>query len=79
MKKPQTKYAIESDVSIPDQASVRKYPFARMAVGQSFAVTTTERSRVATAASRYGQRHGRAFTVRASRTTPGQVRCWRIA
>jgi hypothetical protein len=54
------------------------YPFAKMAVGDSFAVPPdVKRSAVAVAAMRYGVTHGRKFTVR--QMPDRTYRCWRIA
>jgi hypothetical protein len=63
---------IEKDIPVP-----RKYPFADMAVGDSFAVPSdVHRTTVAISALRYGRKHGMKFVVRmvADRT----FRCWRI-
>lgn len=55
----------------------RKYPFADMAVGDSFALPPDiARTTVSIAAMRYGRKHGMKFVIRmvADRTH----RCWRI-
>lgn len=56
----------------------RKYPFADMAVGDSFAVPPeVHRTTVAIAALRYGRKHDMKFVVR---LTPDRtLRCWRTA
>ena len=56
----------------------QKYPFADMAVGDSFVVPPeVHRSTVSVAANRYGRKHGVKFTVR---LTPDRtLRCWRVA
>jgi hypothetical protein len=53
------------------------YPFAKMEVGDSFAVPSSiRRETVSVAANRYGAKHGMKFTVR---LMPNRsYRCWRI-
>ena len=54
------------------------YPFAKMAVGDSFAVPPdVKRSAVTVAAMRFGRKHGMKFTVR--QMPNRSYRCWRIA
>ena len=69
-------YQIEKTVSIP--ASIGKYPFSEMQVGDSFFVPVGDatRAQVSNAASPWGKKHGRRFTVR---TVDGGCRCWRVA
>lgn len=65
---------IEKGVPIPPKKSEQKYPFNKMAVGDSF---TTNDKRVRAAASAYGKRHGQTFVVR--KDMAGGLRCWRTA
>ena len=55
----------------------KRYPFAEMDVGDSFAVPATiHRTTVAIAALRYSRKHGVKFVVR---LTPDRtLRCWRV-
>jgi hypothetical protein len=53
------------------------YPFAKMAVGDSFAVPSSiRRETVAVAALRYGRKHDMKFVVRLM--PDRSYRCWRI-
>jgi hypothetical protein len=63
---------IEKNVPIP-----RKFPFAGMRVGDSFAVPPdVKRPAVTVAAMRFGRKHGMKFTVR--QVADKTFRCWRI-
>ena len=63
---------IDKNVPLP-----KKYPFAQMAVGDSFLVPLgTSRFAVGQAAKRYGVEHGVKFTVR--QMPDGSFRCWRL-
>ena len=54
-----------------------KYPFAKMKIGDSFAVPPdVKRPAVTVAAMRYGRKHGMRFTVR--QVADKTFRCWRI-
>ena len=55
-----------------------KYPFAMMAIGESFCVRLRHRKRVETATYRYRRNRAnwKAFTVRKISAT--RCRCWRI-
>lgn len=62
---------IESKIPIP-----KKYPFAEMKVGDSFAVPeNVKRPTVSVSAKRFGEKHGMKFVTRLmpDRT----LRCWR--
>lgn len=53
------------------------YPFAKMEIGDSFAIPPTiKRTAVSVAAMRYGDKHGMQFTVR--QMPDRSYRCWRI-
>ena len=65
-------FKIDKDVPPPASSGRTKYPFAKMAVGDSF----TGDSRAAAAASAYSRRTGIKFTTR---TVDGVIRIWRIA
>jgi hypothetical protein len=64
---------VEKNIPIP-----KKYPFAEMAVGDSFGLLPgVKRVSVSVAAKRYGEKLGRVFTIR---TMPDRtLRCWRVA
>lgn len=65
---------IESGVPLPPPRGGRsRYPFAKMAPGDSFFVEADQRH-VAAAASEYGKAHGWRF---ATRKVAGGTRCWR--
>ena len=64
---------IDKNIPLP-----KKYPFAQMEVGDSFAVPPkVKRSAVTVAAKRYGVEHGMKFTVR--QMPDKTFRCWRLA
>ena len=64
---------VEKNVPIP-----ARYPFADMAVGDSFALPPEiTRTTVTVAAGRYGEKHDMKFTVR--RMPDKTLRCWRVA
>lgn len=69
---------IERGIKKPSkvQTAFRRYPFDTMQVDESFRVEAPERHRVATAASLYGLRHGKRFSVCKD---GGAFRCWRVA
>ena len=76
-------YQIDHDIPIPaaGQPCDPKYPFADMAVGDSFFVGSGNVIEITTATGRYGIRHGKRFTVRLDfdlKANPG-VRVWRIS
>lgn len=63
---------VDKNIPLP-----RKFPFADMKVGDSFAVPTDiKRPAVTVAAMRYGRKHGMKFTVR--QVADKTFRCWRI-
>lgn len=64
---------VERGIPVPT-----RYPFAEMAVGDSFLVPAhVKRSAVSVSALRYGKANGgKRFTVR--KTQEGALRCWRI-
>lgn len=63
---------VEKNIPVP-----RKYPFADMQVGDSFAVPpSVKRSAVTIAAKRYAHEHGMKFTVR--QMPDKSLRCWRL-
>lgn len=69
-------HKIEKGIPAPYRVRDRaKYPFAEMEVGDSF-LTKEDRTRVSGAASLYGKRHGRRYSV--SMTAEG-LRVWRLA
>lgn len=63
---------VDKDVPLP-----RKYPFDKMAVGDSFAVPPDiRRETVSVAAMRYGRKHKMKFSVRM--VADRSYRCWRM-
>jgi hypothetical protein len=77
-------YEIQSDIPLPRLVCGRdSYPFASMAVGDSFALESNDIKnvqRVRTAASWYGLRNEPVkFAVRRVDPITKQYRCWRIA
>lgn len=54
----------------------RKYPFGDMQIGDSFAVNGDIRTRLVSAASRYGARNNKKFSIRKDGDA---FRCWRIS
>jgi len=65
-------HVIERDVAPPPP--LQRYPFSDMKIGDSF-LTRQPRNRVAAAASDYGKRHSKQFSVRRDGE---QLRVWRI-
>ena len=66
------KAKIDSNIPLPT-----KWPFAKMKVGDSFAVPDdVKRQAIAVAAMRYGIKNDMKFTIR--KTLEGNLRCWRI-
>jgi hypothetical protein len=64
---------VEKNVPLPS-----KYPFAKMAIGDSFAVPADKkRTSVSVAAKRFAAKHGAKFTVR--QMPDRTLRCWRVA
>lgn len=69
------KYKIEKNIETP--ASVgNKYPFGEMEVGDSFKFPKSEIYKIRTAASFYGKRKNKKFTVR--KINNEEFRVWRI-
>ncbi len=68
-------YKIEKGIAIPNRSSLGSYPFAGMAVGDSFAVPIAKKSKAVSAAHHWGKDHEKKFT---SRSTKSQVRIWRV-
>lgn len=74
-------FKVENSVELPmakGGAAGRRYPFAGMAVGESFCIEAEARKNVASAASRHKSRHpGMDFSTRLQ--DDGTVRVWRTA
>jgi hypothetical protein len=63
---------VQKNIPLP-----RKWPFADMKVGDSFAMPAdVKRVAVSVAAMRYGRKHGMKFTIR--QIADKTFRCWRI-
>ncbi len=72
-------FPIEKSVKMPviTRGAVTKYPFAAMAVGDSFAVTVSDKAaRQAAYQWRVTHDKSRRFSVQ---KTPDGYRCWRVA
>ena len=71
-----SEFKIDKDVPIPEGAGKKsyKYPFSEMEVGDSF-FTDVLREKLYPAASYYGKRNGKKFSIR---KMEGGYRVWRI-
>jgi len=72
-------YKIENHVPAPElkKGPEPKYPFGKMAVGESvFLMDFSDADKAYDAAKKYGQRNGMKFSRRKSE---GGVRIWRVA
>lgn len=71
-------FKIDKDVSYPEYGDhpLRKYPFHKMEVGDSFEVSSDLWRKIKNASWQYGNDHSKKFSVR--KTATG-YRCWRIA
>jgi len=71
-------YKIEKNIPAPGPApqSIRKYPFDKMQIGDSFFVPGGNQNSIATSATNQLNRYGRRYTTR---KMDGGVRVWRIA
>ena len=67
---------ITIDKGVPLQTQRQKYPFAQMAIGDSFFVAGSTTRRLSAAVSYWDKHHGTKCTVR---KVDGGVRVWRIA
>jgi hypothetical protein len=72
-------FKIDKKVPMPKPRSGRggKYPFAQMAVGDSFALNGINPQVLAQSARYYSRHSNRRFSVR--KLTDGSYRCWRVA
>lgn len=63
---------VESNIPLP-----AIYPFAKMKVGDSFAIPSDiKRTAVSISAMRYGRKYSMKFTIR--KMPDGGFRCWRL-
>jgi hypothetical protein len=76
-------YKVESNIEAPSFRRGKKYPFADMAVGDSFLVPNSEitdityrQNSIRGSALSYGKKNNAQFSTR--RTEEG-LRCWRVA
>lgn len=69
-------FKIDTHIPPPQLHGRKVYPFGEMEVGHSFALSTAEHAGVASAASWFGQRNGRKYSVRKE---DDHYRCWRVA
>lgn len=73
-------YTIDNSVPLPTAGAYSKYPFPKMAVGDSFEFPIKDRKRIDAAATSHGDRTGWKFAVRTIKTIDKTIaRCWRIA
>lgn len=76
-------YKIQSNIPLPTiRSSSRSYPFAGMAVGDSFALESNgaaDVQRVRSAATHYGAYNQKKFAIRRVDPITKQYRCWRVA
>ncbi len=75
-------FEVDTNIPIPEKRLGRQrvYPFGDMEVGHSFAVRGDDpviANRVAAAASYYGKRKGKKFSV--LKISDTHHRCWRVA
>jgi hypothetical protein len=76
----EAQYKIDRGVAMPEsRGRRRKYPLAEMQVGDSFTVNRNEVDALRTAASWFGRRNGRKYSIRCVDPIKGEYRCWRIA
>lgn len=68
-------YKIEKGIPF-GEAEKATYPFAKMAVGDSFKCPVSERGKVTGGASHYAKRNGGKFQ---SKTFGKEIRVWRVA
>ena len=74
----ETQFKIETNVPPPATRENRaiRYPFKEMEVGHSFVLTKDQKDQVRSAASYYGSRNSRLYSVRKD---GNGYRCWRVA
>jgi len=73
----ETAFKIDTDIPAPPSRSRGgKYPFGAMEVGHSFAFTKDNYVNAAAAASWFGKRNNRKYSIRKD---GDGYRCWRIA
>lgn len=73
-------YEVESGIPIPSRpvgAQSKRYPFGKMEVGDSFSIPIGSRQRLSSAASWFGRRNQKRFSV--LKLSDTEARCWRIA
>lgn len=68
-------FIVEKDVPLPDKYTRHHYPFDEMEVGHSFLAPATCYPAIVSAASWYGKRHNKKFSIR---KTENGYRCWRV-
>lgn len=69
-------YKIDRGIPLPTGYFGRKYPYADLAVGESFLDPHGNNQSISSGSSYAGKKLGRKFSVR--KTSEG-IRCWRIA
>ncbi len=73
------KFKIEHGVELPLSRTKRaKYPFGEMQVGDSFAFDSASVLRLKSAASYFGIRNNREYSIRLTDPVKNEYRCWRI-
>ena len=73
------KYSIEKDIPAPriKPGSPGKYPFATMAIGDSFSFPASKRKVITKAAAMYRSRHP-PWSYQIALDVEGKWRCWRL-
>ena len=66
---------IEKGIPVPKDGRI-KYPFSEMAVGDSFVIGLSERSRLGNAIRYSSKEKGTKYVAR--KVGPDELRCWRI-
>lgn len=75
-----TNFKIEHGVEIPAGGNKRNtYPLAEMQVGDSFAFDKLNLLNLRSAASYFGARNNRKYSIRCVDPVKREYRCWRIA
>lgn len=76
----EAQYKIERGIAMPEtRGRHRKYPLHEMQVGDSFAISNADVTKLRNAVSWFGTRKGRKYSIRCIDPVEGKYRCWRIA
>jgi hypothetical protein len=69
------KIEIEKNIPIPQMVGKNIYPLNKMEIGDSFKVSQEEGEKLRSAASQYGRRNKKKFSIL---RFEGGYRCWRV-